>query len=164
MTEADLLRKWREESPEKRILYDLGYFGHFLHVNRGGRSGKQHILLVLLKSGPEMTQRKLQEHSYITSASLSEVVSKLEAEGLVSRTRSESDRRTLSIRLTEEGEHQAREELLNRRRFEGQAFSCLSTAEVEDLAKTLDRLATHWEDIDQREKKKKRGETICSKS
>ncbi|QOY60033.1 MarR family winged helix-turn-helix transcriptional regulator [Thermophilibacter immobilis] len=161
MTEADLLREQGSEPPEKRILHDLGYFGHFLHLHRGGRSGKQHILLVLLKSGSEMTQRELQERSYITSASLSEVVSKLEAEGLISRTRSESDRRTLMLRLTDEGGRQAREELRSRGDFEGHAFSCLSSAEVEQLAETLDLLAAHWEDLDQREK---RGETACSKS
>ena len=68
----------------RRVLHNLGYFGHFLHIHAGGRSGQQHILVKLYKSGNHMTQRELQEQSCISSASLSEVLAKLEGEGACS--------------------------------------------------------------------------------
>ena len=70
-----------QPSAELQILRRLGYFGYYLHQHWGGRNGKQHILVELLAHDGRMTQRDLQEASCITSASLSEVVAKLEAEG-----------------------------------------------------------------------------------
>ena len=55
---------------EARVLRDLGFFGHFLHVHAGGRGGKQYILSRLLRSGGAMTQRELQEHAHVTAAAL----------------------------------------------------------------------------------------------
>ena len=85
---------------ELQILRKLGYFGYYLHTHWGGRNGKQHILVELLAHDGRMTQRDLQEASCITSASLSEVVAKLEAEGLILRERSETDRREYYLRPT----------------------------------------------------------------
>ena len=92
----------------RRVLHNLGYFGHFLHIHAGGRSGQQHILVKLYKSGNHMTQRELQEQSCISSASLSEVLAKLEGAGLIERTRSDEDRRQLDIELTDLGTDHAR--------------------------------------------------------
>ena len=96
-------------SIETRIMRSFGYFGYYLHQHWGGRNGKQHILVELLAHGNQMTQRDLQEASCITSASLSEVIAKLEAEGLLARERSETDRRQLTVTLTPEGERRAHE-------------------------------------------------------
>ena len=134
------------------ILHDLGYFGHFLHVHAGGRSGKKHILVKLLGYGGRMTQRELQEESPISSAAISEVAAKLESEGLITRTRSEADRRQLSLELTDEGAARAEELLESKRAFERQAFACLSEEEQLQLLSLLDRIATHWEAIEQQER------------
>ena len=96
-----------EQSVETRIMRNFGYFGYYLHVHWGGRNGKQHILVELLAHDGRMTQRELQEASCITSASLSEVIAKLEAEGLLARERSETDRRQLTVTLTEAGTKKA---------------------------------------------------------
>ncbi len=144
--------KASEPSTELRIMRNFGYFGYYLHVHWGGRNGKQHILVELLANGSEMTQRELQEASCITSASLSEVIAKLEAEGLVTRKRSETDRRQLTVTLTPEGTDRAREVLRTRREFEGRAFDCLEPSERERLAETLDRIAARWEELERGEK------------
>ena len=143
-----------------RIVRNLGFFGYFLHVHWGGRNGKQHVLTELLAHGSQMTQRALQEASCITSASLSEVISKLEREGLVARERSERDGRQLTVTLTEAGGERAAEVLRTRDEFNARAFSCLTDAETEELAGLLDRLAEHWKKIEE----EKRGEAACSKS
>ena len=155
MCEAD-----RQQSTELRILRKLGYFGYYLHQHWGGRNGKQHILVELLAHDGLMTQRDLQEASCITSASLSEVVTKLEAEGLLSRERSETDRRQLTLTLTDEGTRRARAFVESRLRFEKEAFGCLSAEETSELLDLLDRLSAHWEQIEARN----REETACSKN
>ncbi|MBM6816286.1 MarR family transcriptional regulator [Olsenella uli] len=135
-----------------RILRNLGYFGYYLHVHWGGRNGKQHILIELHAHDGQMTQRDLQEASCITSASLSEVIAKLEAEGLVTRERSETDRRQLTVTLTEEGSARAREVIRTRAEFERAAFDCLSPEETARLASTLDRVAARWMEIEAEKK------------
>lgn len=138
-----------EPSTALRIMRNFGYFGYYLHVHWGGRNGKQHILVDLLAHGSTMTQRELQEASCITSASLSEVIAKLEAEGLVTRERSETDRRQLTVTLTPEGEARAREVLRTRAEFEQRAFDCLEPEEREELARTLDRIAARWAELEE---------------
>ena len=137
-----------QPSAELQILRRLGYFGYYLHTHWGGRNGKQHILVELLAHDGCMTQRDLQEASCITSASLSEVVTKLEAEGLLSRERSETDRRQLTLTLTDEGRRRARNFIESRREFERLAFDCLTPEERDHLLETLDRVAGRWEEIE----------------
>ncbi len=143
------------ESVEKGILHDLGYFGHFLHVHVGGRSGKQHILSKLLTNNGHHTQRELLEMSCISSAALSEVLSKLEAEGLITRTRSEQDGRQLDIVLTKAGIRHANEVVQNKLAFEKKSMEVLSPKERQQLKGMLDRLAKHWQAIESNEEKTK---------
>ena len=149
-----------QPSTELQILRRFGYFGYYLHTHWGGRNGKQHILVDLLAHDGCMTQRDLQEASCITSASLSEVVTKLEAEGLISRERSETDRRQLTLTLTDEGLERAHHFIESRREFEQVAFDCLTSSEREVLLSTLDRVAERWEEIEA----EKRGEAACNRS
>lgn len=144
--------KGEAPSRETHIMRNFGYFGYYLHMHWGGRNGKQHILVELLAHDGEMTQRDLQEASCITSASLSEVIAKLEAEGLVTRERSETDRRQLTVTLTPEGEHKAREVIRTRAEFERLAFECLSEDEKDELLSMLDRLAASWMELEKDKK------------
>ena len=138
----------------RHVLHDLGFFGHFLHLHAGGRSGQQHILVKLHKSGGHMTHRDLQEAAGISSASISEVLSKLECAGLITRTRSDEDRRQLDIALTQGGTTRAEELIERRREFERQCLTCLSEQEQEQLVTLLDRLAEHWRGLE--------GEGVCA--
>jgi len=138
----------------RHVLHNLGFFGYFLHLHAGGRSGQQHILVRLHKSGGHMTQRDLQEVAGISSASVSEVLSKLECAGYISRTRSEEDRRQLDIALTQEGSARAEQIIGDRKKFEDHCLACLSQEEQQQLVSMLDRLAQHWKELE--------GEGACS--
>lgn len=127
-----------------RVLRDLGYLGHFLHVHNGGRSGKKHLLVQLHKSGGSLSQRGLQEAAGISSATLSELLAKLEGEGLIDRTRSEADRRQMDIRLTDSGTQRAVGALRDAEEFEATCLSCLTRQEQGELLGMLDRLADSW--------------------
>lgn len=140
-----------EEPLSRRILHDLGFFGHYLHVHAGGRSGKQHILAKLHQADGRLSQRELQERSHISSAALSEVLSKLEMEGLVTRSRSDEDRRQMDITLTEEGVTQAIMRKREFEAFESECLSCLSEDERIQLLEMLDRLAELWRGMDGKE-------------
>ena len=139
------------EPPNRRLLHDLGYFGHYLHLHAGGRGGKQFVIISLVLHGGEMSQRDLLEHACISSASLSEVLAKLEAEGLVTRTKSEEDRRLLAVALTEAGREKAEEVLEYKNRFEEESFACFDEQERTQLLDYLDRLVKHWRTLEEKE-------------
>lgn len=152
MTEPEFRESLTGSSPARRLLHDLGFFGHYLHLHAGGRNGKQHILVELHRNGGHMVQSDLAKNSCVSSASLSEVIAKLEADGYISRVRSQSDGRSLDIALTELGTERACEIEEIRRRFENEAFACLSDNETQTLLALLDRVADHWHDIESRER------------
>ncbi|WP_329217849.1 MarR family transcriptional regulator [Streptomyces sp. NBC_01485] len=60
------------------------------------------VLLVLWEEGP-LPVKKLGEHLRLDSGTLSPLLKRLEAAGLVRRERSARDERSVEIRLTEEG-------------------------------------------------------------
>lgn len=137
-----------EEARARRLLWNLGYFGHYLHFHSGGRSGRAAIICLLAKNGGQMSQQELGAYFELRPGSLSEILAKIENAGLIERTRNPEDRRQLSIRLTEKGTEEARREQEARNRFRRSAFSCLSTEEQEQLVETLDRIRKHWEELD----------------
>lgn len=143
-----------ESSLPRHVLHNLGFFGHYLHMNAGGRSGQQHLLVRLYHNDGHMTQRDLQEAAGISSGSMSEVVAKLECAGLISRTRCDEDRRQQEITLTPEGEVRAQEIIEDRRAFEQECLACFDEGEQRQLADLLDRLAEHWEGI--------KGKEVCA--
>lgn len=143
---------------EMRIIRNLGHLGHYLYITRGCRGGQQFILTVLYRNG-DMTQKDLLAKTTNTSASLSEMVSKLEAKGLIERTRVDKDRRQTLLSLTQEGRKQAQEVQESIGSFETQALSILSDKEKTVLCEYLDRLVEHWDTFNKDEK----GETTCQK-
>ena len=60
-------------------------------------------VLALLKLKPELSQKELSTILDIRSQSLGELLAKLERQGLIIRTPSEEDRRSMFVRLTEAG-------------------------------------------------------------
>lgn len=131
-----------------RILSNLGFCGHYLHFHRGGRSGRAPILCLLEKNGGTLSQQELGLFFELKPGSLSEILSKMEAAGLISRARDHQDRRQLKVTLTEAGAAAARMETEIRQRFRSSAFSNLTPEEQETLADLLDRVRNRWEEID----------------
>ena len=135
------------ETTEQQILHLLGYFGHYIYVLRGGLGGKQHVLKTLLLQG-EMTQRELLELLHTSSASLSEVLGKLEREGLIERGRSEADKRQLEVSLTDAGKVAAAEMVSEEQEFEEKSLDFLTQEEKVDLLNRLDVIFDHWRELE----------------
>ena len=143
---------------EMHILRNLSHLGHYLYITRGCRGGQQFILTALYRDG-DMTQKDLLAKTKNASASLSEMVSKLEAKGLIERTRVDKDRRQTLLSLTREGRQQAQEAQKSMESFEAKALSVLSDEEKTVFCGYLDRLVEHWDTCIKDEK----GETTCQK-
>ena len=68
-----------------------------------GLSHPQYLVMLALWGSPPLSLRSLSERLRLEPATLSPLVKRLEAAGLVERTRRPDDERTLSITLTERG-------------------------------------------------------------
>ena len=103
-------------------------------------------VLVMLAENDGVSQKLLTEQSGIRPASLSELIIKLERNGLVERQRNEEDKRNRNVYLTEEG--RALAETIKSRKDESAdfLFDVLSEEEKEILTVLFDKLITSLED------------------
>lgn len=128
---------------EKKLIMNLRDLGHMIRFLYEGKGSQKQILIILYESG-SMTQRALTERIGIQPGSASEVIGKLESAGLIQRERSQTDRRTTDIQLTEEGQRQAKEAAQQRKVRHQEMFSCLSEKERETLLGILEKLNADW--------------------
>jgi DNA-binding MarR family transcriptional regulator len=117
--------------------------GHH-HRHGAGGHAQGHILAILGES-ERLGQRELLELLHIRSASLSELLIKLEKNGSIVRQRSDEDRRHFLLQLTEQGRAELAEHRRRRRQNAAGLFSVLSDEERESLAALLTRLVDAWE-------------------
>ncbi len=118
--------------------------GRLLSHSLGKRRGQGRILRTLCQRG-EMSQRELQELLGIQAGSMSEIAAKLEDKGLITRVRSEEDRRKVSLSITEQGrDWVAQRDEAHILRHRAELFSSLTTEEQAVLETLLDKLGDDW--------------------
>lgn len=105
------------------------------HLDEIGLTYTQYIAMMVLWEKKELTVKELGESLYLDSGTLTPLLKKMESQGLVIRTRSISDERSVIVSLTEEGIN-LREKAIN---IPSKVVSCLplSMDEAETLYKLL---------------------------
>ena len=86
------------------------------------------------------TQGQLAESMGVTSQSLGETLVRMEGEGLVARTVSERDSRSVCVELTPAGRITSREVVDNRAAYAADRLSVLDEDELEDFWKLMGKL------------------------
>ena len=99
------------------------------------------VLEAILHRGP-MTQRELGRKVLTSPGNMTDVIDKLEGRGLVRRTRSESDRRSIHVDLTQAGRDLIQRLFPSHAADIAQAMSGLTMAELTRLADLLRKLGT----------------------
>ena len=127
------------------LLESMELCGHFLYHRRGGRRGQNRILGMLYREG-EMTQKEVQNRLDIQSGSISEIVRKLEAKGLVKRKKHKDDKRNVVLTITDEGKEFYNENQRIKKQQEAVIFNALSHDERRELKSLLDKLLADWEE------------------
>lgn len=117
----------------KRYQYHRRVHGPMGDPYRG-----QGRILSLLKMKPEISQKELTFLLNMRPQSLGELLSKLEQNGYIVRTASETDRRQVDIRLTEAGSEAA--EKGGQYTDSDDMFACLSLQEQDTLKEYLNRI------------------------
>ncbi|MDR3088481.1 MAG: MarR family transcriptional regulator [Desulfobulbaceae bacterium] len=115
------------------------------HHHEGHAEHAQMRVLALIKDAEPMNQRDLLEKLHVRSASLSELLAKLERRNLISRARDERDKRNFIITLTEEGAAATLAVGPSRQRHTDAIFAALSADERGQLARLLEKVVASLE-------------------
>ena len=138
--DPDFLKR-RLEDADLADLIDMA--GRMLRRRpQGGPAQGQALVLSILLGREVLSQRELQQMLGIQPGSLSELLSKLEAKGFITREKAE-DRRGNLLRITEAGRAAATEAA---DLPEDDPFSPLTVEQQDQLASSLRALLTHWID------------------
>ncbi|CAL9472742.1 hypothetical protein SUDANB174_02862 [Streptomyces sp. enrichment culture] len=103
-----------------------------------GLTYSQYLVMLVLWEHGELPVKKLGEHLRLDSGTLSPLLKRLEAAGLVRRERSARDERSVEVRLTGQGAALRERAVEVPRRIS--AATGLDLTEVQDLRARLDRL------------------------
>jgi len=132
---------------DSKLIWNFRDIGHTLLHSYEGKGSQQRILIVLDQTGP-ITQSLLTTRLGIQPGSASEVLSKMEHAGYITRTPSKSDQRTSDVILTEAGKTAAAEAKAKRKQRHDQMFESLSDMEKVMLLSMLEQLNREWQNGD----------------
>jgi DNA-binding MarR family transcriptional regulator len=110
------------------------------HVRELGLTPDQFDIIATLGNTAGMSFKELGEQTLITKGTLTGVVDRLEARGLVERVASEVDRRSTIVRLTRAGEREFAKAFPAHIAHLKAAFGALDEAELKRLEGLLGRL------------------------
>jgi DNA-binding MarR family transcriptional regulator len=96
----------------------------------------QYTVLSMLRDREPLSSSDLSRRLYVTAQTMNAVVSGLEKSGCVARSEDPSNRRILSVRLTERGRKLVAKCEVIVDRIEADAFSVISKSKLQDLRKT----------------------------
>ena len=136
--------QYKSLDQNNKLIWNFRDIGYTMRQISEGR-GSQKRILILLRETSGMTQKALTARLGVQPGSASEVLNKLEQAGLISRTPSEIDHRTMDIRLTPEGDVLAQKAAARRTERHEQMFAVLSVEEKETLIALLERVNAHWD-------------------
>jgi DNA-binding MarR family transcriptional regulator len=106
-----------------------------------GVSPHQVGLLVSIKYAPGVTVGELASEERVSTAAMSKRVSRLERDGLVTRTQSETDRRQVGLSLTEDGQRALRRVRSRRTAWLASRLDTLTADELAAVGAAVDALS-----------------------
>ena len=113
----------------------------------GGVSPQQVGLLTSIKYAPGVTVGELAADERVSTAAMSKRVSRLERDGLVTRTKSEADRRCVGLTLSEEGQRTLRRVRSRRTAWLASRLGALTPAELAAVGAAAEPLARVLEHV-----------------
>jgi DNA-binding MarR family transcriptional regulator len=111
-----------------------------------GVTSRQVTLLWLVREHPDLTLSELAALERISAPSLSGHIDRLEQAGLLERSRSDSDRRRVSLRLTPAGSRVLRRVRARRTTWLAERLGTLDAEQIEAIQRALDPLGALLEE------------------
>lgn len=127
----------------ERIIHNIRDISRTMLELYEGKSSQKRVLILIREMG-EITQRELTLRMGIKPASVSELLTKLENNGMIVRRPSKADRRMLILSLTNTGEAVAIHYGEQREKRHDEMFRCLSDGEQDTLIALLEKINADW--------------------
>ncbi len=137
------MNEYEEIELRRELLHRIRICGYHLWFCAGEKAGQRRILMTLFKRG-NMTQREMQDILNIKSASLSEILSKIEAEGFIERLKNDVDKRQIDLILTKKGREEAEGIETENDKIAKELLCDLTLEEEQQLFYLLDKLVEKW--------------------
>lgn len=125
------------------LLKLLNECAHYLHYKKPAYRGKLKVLHCLVEEGA-MTQNSLMKIMDVKAGSMSELLGKMENDGLIERKRDTKDKRNVLVNITNHGTEQMKVFDMERRERANEIFETLNEDEKERLADILSRMLNDW--------------------
>lgn len=125
------------------LLRLLNECAHYLHYKKPIYRGKSRTLHCLEDEGA-MTQRELMDRIDVKAGSMSELLQKMENDGLIKRKHDSSDRRRVIVSITGRGREQLAVYDRMREERAQDTFEILSSEEKEELSMIMTKLLDSW--------------------
>jgi DNA-binding MarR family transcriptional regulator len=111
-----------------------------VHIHKQGLTISQFDILVTLGTGQSMSPKELVEKTLITKGTLTGVIDRLLAKGLVKRTQNNLDRRSQIISLTPKGRQLFEKIFPEHLSYMNQVFAHFQSAEIKHIEEVLSML------------------------
>ena len=112
------------------------------HIKEMGLTMTQVDILAPLGNQPPMTCKELGEKTLILKGTMTGVLERLEAKGLIEKVANEEDGRSYKISLTKSGDTLLKKAFPEHLKYLGTAFSKLSNKEIEEAIRALKAVKT----------------------
>ncbi|KAB7788421.1 MarR family winged helix-turn-helix transcriptional regulator [Bifidobacterium cebidarum] len=136
------------------LFHDVARASHQREVRNNDAlargSGQSRCLLTLSGLGP-VSQRRLAAILGIRSASLSELLGKMESRGWISRTPHPEDGRTYMVELTEEGKAEAMRHRSAGNSASGELLAALDSDQREQFGTILSIIKQHYQELNKQQ-------------
>ncbi len=129
-------RQWKRQNRAARTLN----FGE-IPFEELGLTSAQHVILVVVRDNPSITQSELAGILQILLPNLEKLLAKFEEDGVLKRTRSKRDRRAVELRLTTRGAELAKESTQLADAFNERTLAPLRPSDRTKFMQMLVRLA-----------------------
>ena len=161
---STILEQWRRQRPDLDVS-PVGVFGRISRIDRHKSTalrevyrrhdcdaGDYDVLAALRRTGPphRLTPTELARTVLVNSATMTERLTRLEQRGLVLRTRSDRDRRSVSVGLTEAGLALIDNAVTDLLAVESRLLDGLTETDKRALARLLAKLAAGLDASDHR--------------
>lgn len=141
---TERIPNYSQRDIKDKIILNIRDISRTMAALYEGKSSQKRVLIILSEDG-DISQRELTVRLGIKPASASELLTKLENNGLIERRPSKADRRTLIITLTDAGREIAENANNKRQERHEKMFDCFSGEEKEQLLSLLERLNEDWD-------------------
>lgn len=154
---AKILEQWQTQRPDLDVT-PVGVFGRISRIDRHKSAalrevyrrhdidaGEYDVLAALRRTGPphSLTPTELSRGILVKSATMTERLTRLERRGLVRRTHSDQDRRSVSVGLTTAGRKVIDQAAADQLATQANLLEGLTESDRRSLARLLAKLATH---------------------